>query len=165
MSTTARALPTKGNLTGRQFGKLVVTALSDKRGSRGARTVPLWECLCECGNITYKATDTLTNSELSMCNDCAAKYAASKMRENAGYTGGTQISKITSTAPIATNTSGCRGVYLDKKSGKWRARLKFKGVLMNFGSYSSFEEAVKARQQAEDEYYGKFLSEMQEEEA
>lgn len=73
-----RALPTKGNLVGRRFGKLEVIGRSDKRGSRGARTVPLWECRCECGNITYKATDTLTNPELSMCNDCVGKYAAKK---------------------------------------------------------------------------------------
>ena len=159
-ATVTRALPTKESLVGRRFGKLEIIARSEKRGSRGARTVPLWECRCECGNITYKATDTLKNADLSMCSSCAEKYAAEKMRDNAGYVGGTQISRITSTKPIATNTSGCRGVYFDKKSGKWRARLRFRGVLMNFGSYSNFDEAVKARQQAEDEYYGEFLSEM-----
>lgn len=93
----SRALLTKENLIGRRFGKLEVIGRSDKRGSRGARTVPLWECRCECGNITYKATDTLTNPELSMCNDCVGKYASQKMREKAGYVDGTQISRLTST--------------------------------------------------------------------
>ena len=153
----SRALPTKENLIGRRFGKLEVIGRSDKRGSRGARTVPLWECLCECGNICYKATDTLTNSKLSMCNDCVGKYARTKMRKKAGYVDGTQISKITSTNLISTNTSGCRGVYFDKNTGKWRARLKFKGKLMNFGSYINFEDAVKARKAAEQEYYSAFL--------
>ena len=121
-----RALPTKEPLLGHRFGKLEVIGRSDKRGSRGARTVPLWECRCECGKITYKATDTLTNPDLSMCCDCAGKYAGQKMREKAGYIEGTQISRLTSNKLISTNTSGCRGVYYDRNSGLWRARLKFK---------------------------------------
>ena len=145
------------NLLGQRFGKLTVIARSDKRGSRGARTVPLWECRCDCGEITYKATDQLTNPNVSMCAACAEKYAAERMREKAGFVDGTQISRIKSDKPIATNTSGARGVYYDRKTGKWRARLKFKGKLMNFGTYASFEDAVKARKQAEVEYYGEFL--------
>jgi len=153
----SRALPTKENLISRRFGKLVVIGRSDKRGSRGARTVPLWECRCECGAICYKATDTLTNPEISMCNDCAGKYATEKARAKAGYVDGTQISKLTSTKLISTNTSGARGVYFDKRTGLWRARLKFKGKLMNFGSYKNFEDAVKARKEAEQKIYGAYL--------
>jgi len=156
----ARALPTKANLIGRRFGKLEVIGRSDKRGSREARTVPLWECRCECGAICYKATDTLTNPDLSMCKECVGNYAGGKMREKAGYVDGTQISRIKSDKLIATNTSGCRGVYFDKCSGKWRARLKFKGKLMNFGSHANFEDAVKARKAAEQEYYGEFLNQI-----
>ena len=93
-----------------------------------------------------------------MCNDCVGRYAAVKMREKAGYVDGTQISRIKSDKLIATNTSGVRGVYFDKNTKKWRARLKFKGKLMNFGSYSSFDDAVKARKQAEEEYFGQYLN-------
>ena len=156
----SRALPTKENLIGRRFGKLEVIGRSDKRGSRGARTVPLWECRCECGAICYKATDTLTNPELSMCNDCVGKYATKKARAKAGFVDGTQISRITSTNLISTNTSGCRGVYFDKRTGKYRARLKFKGKIMSFGSYKSFEDAVKARKEAEQLIYGEFLEQI-----
>lgn len=152
-----RAAPTRGSLVGRRFGFLEVISLSDKRGSRGARTVPLWECRCDCGAICYKATDTLTNSNTSMCSDCASKYAKNKMREGLKYVDGTQLSRIRSDSLIATNTSGCRGVYFDRRTGKWRARLKFKGKLMNFGYYSEYEDAVKARKQAEQEYYGEYL--------
>ena len=157
----ARALPTKENLIGRRFGKLEVISRSGKRGSRGARTVPLWECRCECGNITYKATDTLTNPDLSMCNECAGKYAGEKMREKAGFVDGTQISRITSNKLIATNTSGARGVYLERKTGKWRARLRFKGKTYNFGTYANFDDAVKARKEAEQLIYGEFLDQIE----
>ena len=45
-----------------------------------------------------------------------------------------------------------------KKQKKWVARLKFKGKIMNFGSFSNFEDAVKARHRAEEEYFGTFLA-------
>ena len=156
-----RASQTKENLIGQHFGKLEVIGRSEKRAPRGSRTVPLWECRCECGNITYKATDTLTNPDLSMCSDCAGKYAASKMRANAGYVDGTQISRIKSDKLISSNTSGARGVYFDKNTGKWRARLRFKGKIYNFGTYSMFEDAVKARKAAEQLIYGEFLDQIE----
>ena len=145
------------DLTGQRFGRLTVVKLSDKRAPRGARTVPLWECRCDCGSITYKATDTLKNADISMCSECSAKYAAEKMRENAGFVNGTQLGKIRVRDEKSMNSSGIRGVYYDKSTGKWRARLKFQGKLMNFGTYTRFEEAVEARKKAEFVYYGEFL--------
>ena len=145
------------DLTGQVFGRLTVLGRSDKRNPRGARTTPMWECKCECGNITYKAKDTLTNSDLSMCSKCAAEYASEKARAAAGFVEGTQISRIRNVKPTASNTSGFRGVYYEKKTNKYRARLKFKGKTMNFGSFAKFEDAVAARKAAEEEYFGTFL--------
>ena len=158
--TTSCGCNKSPDLTGQVFGKLTVIGRSDKRNSRGARTTPMWECRCECGAITYKATDTLTNPEESMCKSCQGIYAAETARKSAGFVGGTQITKLRNMEPTAANTSGCRGVYLEKKTGKWRARLKFKGKIMNFGSYTKFEDAVAARKAAEEEYYGAFLEEI-----
>ena len=151
------------DLTGKVFGRLTVLGRSDKRNPRGKRTTPMWECRCECGNITYKATDTLKNSDVSMCPVCQGKIVSENARKSAGYVGGTQISKIKNMALTAANTSGCRGVYYDRKTNKYRARLKFKGKIMNFGSYSNFEDAVKARQAAELEYFGAFLEDVKQE--
>ena len=148
------------DLTGKVFGKLTVLGRSDKRNPRGARTTPMWECRCECGAITYKATDTLTNPEESMCKACQGLYAAETARKSAGFVGGTQITKLRNMDPTAANTSGCRGVYYEKKTNKFRARLKFKGKIMNFGTYVRFEDAVAARKRAEEEYYGTFLAEI-----
>ena len=145
------------DLTGKTYGKLTVIGRSDKRNFRGKRTTPMWECRCECGTVTYKATDTLTNPDISMCSECASKYAAEKARAGAGFIDGTQISKIKNMKPPVTNTSGVHGVYLDKKTNQWRARLRFKGKNMSFGSYINFEDAVMARKKAEQEYFGTFL--------
>jgi N-acyl-D-amino-acid deacylase len=56
--------------------------------------------------------------------------------------------------------SGARGVYYEQKSGKWRARLRFKRRLISLGTFTSFEEAVKARKRGEELIYGEFLEEM-----
>lgn len=94
-----------------------------------------------------------------MCSECASNYAVTKMREKLGFVDGTQISRIKSERVISSNTSGVRGVYYDKKSGMWRARLRFKGRMYNLGIFKSFDDAVKARKRGEEEIYGKFLEE------
>lgn len=96
-----------------------------------------------------------------MCQECASKYGAQKARENAGFEGGTQISKIKNCSDISNNFSGFRGVYRVGKTDKYRARLKFKGKLYNLGTYSSLEDAVKARKRGEEEIFGKFLDDIE----
>ena len=148
----------KHDLTGQKIGRLTVIARSDKRAQRESRTVPLWECRCDCGEITYKATDTLTNPDTSMCAKCAELNSAQKAIQAAGFVGGTQLSRIRTMNAPSTNSSGVRGVAWDPKAGKWRARLRFKGKHMNFGSYKRFEDAVAARKKAEAEYFGAALA-------
>lgn len=111
--------------------------------------------------ITYKASDTLKNSEISMCAACAAKYASGKARQAAGYVGGTQVTKIREMSLTASNNSGVRGVTYEESSNRWRARLCFKGKNMSFGSYAKFEDAVAARKAAEIEVFGAFLEEIE----
>lgn len=155
----------KNDLTGQKIGKLTVLERSDQYGSRGKRKTQLWKCQCECGAVTYKATDTLTNPDISMCQECAGKYAAEKARENAGFEGGTQITKIKNCPDTSDNISGYRGVYFDRRTGKYRARLKFRGKLYNLGYFTKLEDAVKARKRGEEEIYGKFLDDMDNEES
>jgi len=146
------------NLEGQKIGKLTVIKRSDKYGPRGKRKTQLWECRCECGAITYKATDTLTNPDISMCQACAGVYSAEKARANAGFEAGTQISKIKDRPGTSHNLSGVRGVYLDRKTGRYRARLKFQGKQYNLGSFTHLEDAVKARKRGEEEIFGTFLA-------
>ena len=149
----------RNDLTGQRFGMLTVLGRSDRTAPRGARRVPLWECRCDCGATAFRPTDALRYREQNSCTACAGKYALQTARKAAGYVSGTQMSKIRSMTPPSTNSSGVRGVYFEKKSNKWRARLKFQGKIMSFGSYERFEDAVAARKAAEKEYFGAFLEE------
>lgn len=53
----------KNDLTGQQFGKLKVVALSNKKMHGNF----LWECLCKCGNTTYSLTQNLTRGKKKSC--------------------------------------------------------------------------------------------------
>ena len=145
------------DLTGRVFGKLTVLGRSEKRNPRGARRTPMWECRCECGNITYKATDTLTNPDESMCKDCQGKFAAEIARKSAGFVEGTQLAKIRDMTPSAANTSGYRGIYYESKFDRYRAQIIFQRKRYYLGTYKNIEDAIKARQRAEEDLYGAFL--------
>lgn len=148
------------DLTGKVFGKLTVLYRSDKKHKKGNHEYPLWVCQCECGEIVLRMSDSLTNKKERMCTNCLQKMSAKSMLEAAGFVGGTQITKIKDMKLTAANTSGTRGVYWHKRQHKWYARLKFQGKLLNLGSFSNYDDAVKARQRAEEEVYGNFLSEI-----
>lgn len=49
-----------------------------------------------------------------------------------------------------TNTSGCTGVY--KNGNKWQAKITVHYKNIFLGSFGSYEEAVKARRDAEVKY-------------
>lgn len=94
-----------------------------------------------------------------MCQACATEYAITHARANLGFEGGTQITKIQNRKEESDNITGFRGVYFECKTRKYRAKLKFRGKLYNFGSYYRLEGAVKARRRGEEEVYDKYLEE------
>lgn len=52
------------------------------------------------------------------------------------------------------NTSGRIGVGWNKCKNKWRAYICVNGKTMHIGYFKNFEDAVKARQEAEIKYFG-----------
>lgn len=53
-----------------------------------------------------------------------------------------------------TNTSGRTGVYWFDRVGKWTAAIFINGIQTHLGYFNSFEEAVKAREDAEISIFG-----------
>jgi len=54
------------------------------------------------------------------------------------------------------NKSGVKGVYWSKRDEIWEARIQIDQKSAYLGRFTSFEEAVKVRKEAEDKYYGEF---------
>lgn len=54
------------------------------------------------------------------------------------------------------NTSGVTGVRFYEERNKWNAQIMFNYKAINLGYFDTFEEAVDARKQAEEKYFGEF---------
>lgn len=54
------------------------------------------------------------------------------------------------------NTSGVKGVSWINKYQKWRASIRVNGTLISLGQYKIFDDAVKARKEAEQKYFGEY---------
>ena len=59
----------------------------------------------------------------------------------------------------AANKSGCRGVSIVKRTGKWHARIKHEGKIIILGDYADINEAIAARKAAEIKYWGEWVPE------
>lgn len=51
------------------------------------------------------------------------------------------------------NKSGVTGVFFDKRAGRWRAQIYHGGKVKHVGIFDDFDEAVRAREEAERRYY------------
>ena len=52
------------------------------------------------------------------------------------------------------NKSGCRGVGYDKSCKLWKAKIQYNRKLKYLGGFKTKEEAIKARKEAEQKYFG-----------
>jgi hypothetical protein len=58
----------------------------------------------------------------------------------------------------SNNSSGVTGVYWVKRQQRWAASLCFKGERYHLGLFDRFDDAVTARKEAEQKYFGTFLA-------
>lgn len=54
------------------------------------------------------------------------------------------------------NTSGHKGVTWHKKTERWMAYIKVNWKQKTLGYFGNIEDAVKAREEAEDKYFGEY---------
>ena len=133
-------------LTGQRFGKLTVITRVEERRCGGL----VWLCKCDCGNTTLSITSNLTSGNSKSCGCSQIEQA----KESIG-----NITDEMKQIPLlhnildgklrTNNTSGVTGVYFNKSVGRWCARIYSKGKQTYLGCFHSFEEAVKARKDAE----------------
>lgn len=56
----------------------------------------------------------------------------------------------------SNNKSGYKGVFYDNTRNKWVARICINNKTTHIGSYTSLEDAIKARRDAERKYFGEY---------
>lgn len=130
---------------GKRFGLLTVTGYAGKE--KGCH---LWQCRCDCGKSLSVRQSNLQNGQTS----CGCTHS---QRPGLHFVDGTFVESIQSGRLSIANTSGVRGVYFNKKRGKWIAQIMFKGKCYYLGGYDKLDEAAKARARGE-EMFDNFLS-------
>lgn len=147
------------DLTGKRFGKLTILSKTDERSSNCS---VLWKCKCDCGNLKFIATSSLKSGNIRSCG-CIAKENMKKQQVysiNDCYIG-TRLRNIQSNAISKNNTSGINGVAWDKSRNKWISSIKIKRKQIFLGRYKDINDAIKARQEAEEKYFKPIIEEYQ----
>lgn len=143
----------KLDLTGQRYGKLTVLCPAENVGERTA-----WRCRCDCGRETVVTTCRLRSGHTSSCG-CLSSKGNPQSALGLTYIDGTCVEMLAAKTVRRNNTSGVPGVEWRATKRNWRATICFKGRRYYLGSYRSFEDAVRARKQAEEELHDSFLRE------
>ena len=136
---------------GRRFGKLVV--LKELGYGRVL-------CRCDCGNTKEISKTHLLNGDIISCG-CKMRKNAIEARAPKLYKG-TDINKISAATATSRSTTGIRGVSYDKRRGKYRASIGFRGEKIELGRFDTIEEAVAVRRKAEEKMYKPLIEEWRE---
>lgn len=124
---------------GKRFGRAVVLEYAGKENDRH-----MWRCRCDCGR---EFTANQSNLQDGQTTSCGCKQ---KERTGLHFAEGTFVEGIQSQTISRANTSGVRGVYFNKRRGKWVAQIMFKGKCYYLGGYDKLEDAAKARARGEE---------------
>ena len=140
------------DITDRRFGRLVAlypTAARDRKWS------VYWHCRCDCGNEVDLTEDNLVHGNYKSCG-CLKKEVERDIHDKLHFVDRTCVEWLEGRKKRRDNTSGFRGVYKNK-NGRYRVNIGFKGKKYYVGIYNKYEDAVKARLDAEKVIYDSFL--------
>ncbi len=137
------------DIEGRQFGKLKVKYVTDKKSHTKSRC-KIWHCKCECGQECDVLYDDLVSENVQSCG-CLRGERIKEL-----YIDGTAPCKLDGSKIRTTNTSGVTGVWFDKSREKWCAEIMFKKKKYYLGRYTKKEDTVAVRKIAEKNIFGDF---------
>lgn len=142
------------DITGKRFDDLVAIKYSHRKGKRH-----YWKCQCDCGNTVVISEYTLRNKNRHHSCGCYSKQflipadknhvrMIGRIRAQKRNVNGCNVDMIFG-GNIKTNTSGRKGVYMDKKYRKWGVSVGYRNYRCTLGFFDIFDEAVKMREAAE----------------
>lgn len=142
--------PPAQDILGQQFGSLTAVEYAGNKDGQY-----FWRCRCTCGQEAVVRQNNLLTGKTKSCGCLQSRTILDNMK----FVDGTSVALLEKAGNrlVSTNSSGHNGVYWSKKSRKWVAQIGFKGKTYYLGSYNNIEDAVKAREKAEDRLYGAFL--------
>lgn len=148
------------DITNMKFGRLTVLerAENDKHGNA------MWRCACSCGKEKVVLGTSLRKGSTTSCG-CKNIEIVKGLKMSAACAHNRSVELVQKTflpgltrKPGKNNTSGVKGVRFNKHIGKWQAVINFQGKRIFLGYFNRFDDAVKARKLAEEEYYEPVLN-------
>lgn len=140
------------NLSGQRFGRLTALYATDHRDRKGS---VYWHCRCDCGNETDVTESGLVYGNSKSCG-CLKVENQKNVYKKLHMIDGTCLEMLELRKRRSDNKSGYRGVYM-LKNGRYRVDIGFKGRKYHVGYFESYEEAVKARIDAEEIVHRGFI--------
>lgn len=142
------------DLTKQTFGELI--ARSYNPGTKHEHST--WTCQCSCGNVINVPGYAL---RAGIYKSCGCKQEEKRNRGIKQHivkdsVDGTRISALKQKAH-KDSSSGVKGVCWLKDRSKWKAYITVAGKTKSLGNYDDKEDAIKARQRAEEIYHKPFL--------
>ncbi len=133
------------DITGKTFGSVTALYPTEKRDKKGN---VIWHCVCnDCGKELDISYNQLLYTTRKSCG-CQKRQHNENLHNHLTHVAGTSIDMLRSRKIPTNNTTGCKGVYFIK--GKYTAKIVFQKKQYYLGNYDKYEDAVVARQVAED---------------
>ena len=140
------------DLTGKVIGRLTPLYPTAQRTKKGSI---IWHCRCECGEEVDLSEDNLVHGSYKSCG-CYVKELKENIYKQLTFVDNTCVELLAYRKSRADNTSGFRGVTKAPRD-KWKAGIGLQGKHYHIGTFSSFEDAVKARLRVEELLHDGFV--------
>ena len=150
------------DMSGMRFGRWTVMERAELPVKQKNGIINGWLCRCDCGTERVIDRESLVTGRSVSCG-C---NRAEKSSERAAQDGknvferydGTTVSAIRPGLKLLkNNTSGVRGVYWESSSQRWVATIGLRGKIKKLGRFANKEDAIRARKEAEEEYYAPII--------
>lgn len=143
------------DLTGMQFGQLVVYEKSSLRDYKGS---VVWKCKCSCGSECTYSEDMLIHHKTISCGCYRSEVLRYNLNKGLHRMEGTCLERLCLTKARSDSRSGYIGIYITK-DGRYRASIGFKGKRYWLGTFSNLEDALAARKRGE-QMHEKFVAQI-----
>lgn len=135
------------DITGERFGRLVAVRPTQERDAAGSI---VWECRCDCGQTALYSVNALRKGTTRSCGCLYQQVRPECVSYRKDMVDSTALSSLVQSKQLrSNNTSGCTGVYREKKYGHWVAYINFQKHRYSLGVYPDKEQAIQARKDAE----------------
>ena len=136
------------DISGKRFGRLTALHPTDGRDSKGS---VMWHCRCDCGTELEVSYNMLSYSGIKSCG-CQKREHDRKLGGFIRRVDGTSVDHLKSEKIPVNNTTGVKGVYLNR--GKYVAKIVFRKKQYFLGAYDSIDEAARARREDQEKLSG-----------